>query len=73
MMTDTAHLTVEGMTCGGCVKNLKAALEAVPGVETADVVLEGGKVSVQYDPTRVKPAAFRQTVEEAGFDVVADK
>lgn len=69
-MSDTAHLTVEGMSCGGCSGKLKAALEAVPGVSAVDVVLEGGKVTVQYDPAIVDVPRLVSTVEDTGFDVV---
>ncbi len=41
------HLTIEGMTCGHCVANVKAALEAVSGVTRADVDLKPGKARVE--------------------------
>ena len=33
----TIELTVEGMTCGSCVKHVKQALQAVPGVVHVEV------------------------------------
>ncbi|GAB6968701.1 copper chaperone CopZ [Komagataeibacter kakiaceti JCM 25156] len=69
-MASTAHLTVEGMSCGGCSGKLKAALEAVPGVSAVEVVLEGGKVTVEYDPAVVDVSRLVNTVEDTGFDVV---
>lgn len=68
-MAETAHLTVEGMTCGGCAKSVTSALEAVAGVQSARVDLEGGAVSVAYDPAQTKPEAFVEAIEDAGFDV----
>lgn len=35
----TTHLKIEGMTCGHCVATVKKALEAVPGVQSAQVSL----------------------------------
>jgi len=34
------RLHIEGMTCGHCVAAVKGALQAVAGVESADVNLE---------------------------------
>lgn len=58
--------TVEGMTCGGCVRSVLAAVErAAPGAQ-AEVSLEKKElvVATEHDEARVKAA-----VEAAGFDV----
>ena len=39
-------LAVTGMTCGGCAKRVAAALEAVPGVTSADVDHGTGRARV---------------------------
>jgi copper chaperone len=70
-MTAIANLRVEGMSCNGCSSKLKRALEAVEGVSEADVVLDGGKVAVHYDPSLVQPSKFSQVVEDTGFDLVS--
>ena len=38
----TLHFEVQGMSCGGCVKNVTAALTRLPGVSTVDVDLPQG-------------------------------
>ena len=43
------HLEVKGMSCGGCVKNVTAALTRLPGVSTVDVDLQAGHVTVSGD------------------------
>jgi copper chaperone len=40
------NFTVRNVKCGGCVKAIQQGLQALPGVESVDVVIEGGKVSV---------------------------
>lgn len=45
----TIHLKVEGMSCGGCVKNVTAALKPLAGVSTVDVDLQAGHVTVNGD------------------------
>jgi hypothetical protein len=32
-------LQIEGMSCGGCVRNVRAALEALPGVQVKQVTV----------------------------------
>ncbi|MDR1854713.1 MAG: heavy-metal-associated domain-containing protein [Azoarcus sp.] len=61
-------LKIEGMSCGGCVRNVTKVLEALPGVSAAQVSLEAGSATVQYDPAKVDVAAMRAAVEGAGFD-----
>ncbi len=45
----TLELNVEGMTCGSCVKHVKKALEAVPGVAHVEVDLASGRAHVDGD------------------------
>lgn len=44
------ELAIEGMTCGGCAKRVKAALEVVRGVREACVSYEQGRAQVRADP-----------------------
>ena len=46
------HLNVQGMSCGGCVKSVTAALTRLPGVSTVDVDLQSGHVTVNGDLTQ---------------------
>ncbi len=64
----TTTLKVTGMTCGHCVNHVTKALQAVPGVESAEVTLEDGSavVSGQADT-----AALIQAVVDAGYSAEA--
>ena len=65
MTTNETTYRVEGMTCGGCVRSVTAAIErAAPGVPFT-VSLEQATVTVQgaHDARTVE-----QAVEDAGFD-----
>ena len=66
---ETVQFKVEGMSCGGCVKGVTAALSAVDGVGEVKVELEAAQATVHYDPARTTLAALHQAVEAAGFDV----
>ena len=66
---ETIQFKVDGMSCGGCVKGVTAALSAVDGVDQVQVDLESAQATVQYDPARANVAQLHQAVESAGFDV----
>lgn len=57
-------LKIDGMTCGHCVAAVTKALEAVPGVESADVVLDGGRATVLHEGI---PGALVAAVEDEGY------
>jgi copper chaperone len=61
-------IKVEGMSCGGCVRNVTGVLKAMPGVSEAEVSLDGACARVRYDPAQVTPEQMRAAVEAAGFD-----
>ena len=65
----TTVWTVEGMTCGHCVKAVTEEVAAIPGVTEVDVDLDSGRVTVvaDADPTTEAVAA---AVDEAGYTLV---
>lgn len=62
-------LKVDGMTCSGCANGVKNALLAVAGVQAVDVDLASKAVTVEFQGG-AQPAAWKQAVEDAGFDVI---
>lgn len=68
---DEVTIKVEGMSCGGCVRNVTGVLKALPGVADAAVSLESAQARVTFDPAQVSVAALREAVEAAGFDAPA--
>lgn len=63
----TTTLKVTGMTCGHCVSSVTEALESVAGVEHAQVDLQNGRATVEYDATRTSPDALASAVTEEGY------
>lgn len=63
-------MSVGGMSCQGCVKNVSGVLQGLPGVEKVEVSLEAAQVSISYDPQKADLSQFREAVENAGFDVL---
>lgn len=61
-MTQTTILTLEGLSCGHCVKRVKESLERRDDVEHAEVTQNEARISGQADLQ-----ALIATVEEAGY------
>lgn len=66
---ETTVLQVKGMTCGGCVRSVTKVLEGLPGVQSAEVSLDKANARIIFDPTRIGIKAFRQSVQDAGYEV----
>ncbi len=65
-MSQTSTWTVTGMTCGHCVASVTEELEEIDGVESVDVVLESGVVTVTSS-TPLERATVEAAVTEAGY------
>ena len=65
----TTTLTVQGMMCPHCEAHVKAALEAIPGVASAEASHKTGLVTVTLNAP-VDESLLRQAVEKAGYQVV---
>lgn len=60
-------ITIEGMMCAHCVKHVKDALEALPGV-SAQVSLENANAVCTYGEG-VTTDRLKEAVEQAGYQV----
>lgn len=61
-------LKIEGMQCGHCSSRVKAALEKVAGVASAEVSHETGTAVITGE--KLDAAALKAAVENQGFSVV---
>jgi copper chaperone CopZ len=64
-MTVQTKLNVSGMSCDGCVRHVRKALEKLPGVETKNVAI--GSAEVAYDPAKVKAEDIAEALRKAGY------
>ena len=62
-------LTVEGMSCGHCVKYIKETLEALDGVASVTVSLENKEAVIEHDNT-VSFEDLKRVVKETGYETV---
>lgn len=60
-------LNVDGMTWGGCVSKVRAALTNVPGVISADVSQADGKAIVKLEKGKATGIQLTDAVKNAGF------
>ena len=64
----TKTLSITGMMCAHCEATVKKALEAVPGVQSAQVSQEEGRAVVQCAEA-VADEALRKAVEDKDYNV----
>lgn len=62
----TQTLNIDGMTCGGCARAVRAALSEVAGVLTVEADPDAGTAVVTTD-REIPRDAYAAAVEEAGF------
>jgi Cu+-exporting ATPase len=63
------ELLVSGMNCGNCVQKVSRALQSVPDVANAVVVLDQGRATVRWKPGASRDtSALVKAVEAAGFE-----
>lgn len=65
----TTTYRVEGMTCEHCVRAVTTELVILPGVQSVDVDLESGAVTVTSNGP-LDESAVREAVDEAGYELV---
>ena len=65
---NTETFAVTGMTCGHCVASVTEEISELASVESVEVDLPTGAVTVTSSQP-LDPAAVRAAVEEAGYAV----
>ena len=65
--TETAQLSVPGMTCAVCPITVKKALDDVPGVSHVSVDFPAKTAQVQFDDSKTQVAALLKAVADAGY------
>lgn len=68
-MTTTATYTVTGMTCDHCVKAVSDEVATIDGIESVDVELDTGQLTVRSEEP-VSDDVVAAAVDEAGYSVV---
>jgi Cu+-exporting ATPase len=70
--TIATELLVKGMTCPNCARHVTEAIQSVPGVRSASVLLEAGRATVRWNPgTAQNVPAVIKAVQKAGYEAKA--
>lgn len=59
------RLSIDGMSCGHCVRAVSDALAKLPGVQVEQVSV--GTASVAYDPGQTSPEHIIDAVGDEGY------
>ena len=65
---EKVQLKVEGMTCGGCEKGVKAAIESVEGVSGTEVSYQTGLAMVEFDGEEANVKQIIKSIKKAGYE-----
>lgn len=66
---ENTTLQVKGMSCGHCVKAVEGSVGELNGVETVNVDLGTGSVSITFNPELVTLEKIKETIDDQGYDV----
>lgn len=67
----TQQYNITGMSCAACSASVQRVVSRLSGVESCDVNLITGKMTVTFDENLVSSADFYKKVEKAGFGISA--
>ncbi len=67
--TEKVKLPIVGMHCASCAANLTKALNALEGVETAEVNFAAEQAAIVYNPKKLGLDEISRTVAKTGFQV----
>jgi len=61
-------LRSDEFSCPSCVSKIEKSLKALPGVESARVRFNAGRIDVRHDPERVDTNELIEAVRRAGYE-----
>lgn len=67
----TTVLKVGGMSCEHCVKAVKTAVGALPGIGSVSVDLKAKTVTVEHDPGVAPLETIKSEIEDQGYNVLS--
>ncbi|KAF7849654.1 hypothetical protein BT93_L0425 [Corymbia citriodora subsp. variegata] len=67
-INQVCRIHVNGMTCTSCSSTVESALQAVQGVQKAQVALATEEAQVQFDPRVTNLDLLLKTIAEIGFE-----
>ncbi|MHC1719705.1 MAG: heavy metal translocating P-type ATPase [Clostridiaceae bacterium] len=69
----TKTLKIEGMTCTACAKAVERATKKLDGVIESNVNFATEKLTVTYEPSKVRTSDIKRAVDKAGYKALDDE
>ncbi|KAK8380400.1 hypothetical protein O3P69_016761 [Scylla paramamosain] len=73
MASVTSVISIEGMTCQSCVRNIEGVVGGLPGIHSVKVDLEGKRGTVIHDPKVVLGVQIADRIDDMGFEAKLEK
>lgn len=68
--SQVCRIRIKGMTCTSCSSTVESALQALPGVQRAQVALATEEAEVHYDSKILTYSQIMEAVENTGFEAL---
>lgn len=66
-ITTKIKMAVNGMSCMGCVANVKKTIQELAGVQEVTVSLEAKEAIVTFVNAKIEPEQIQEAVNKKGF------
>ena len=64
---------IEGMTCASCARAVERVTGKLDGVSSANVNLATEKLSISYEPSKLRASDIKNAIEKAGYKAVEEE
>ena len=68
MASVTSVISIEGMTCQSCVRNIEGVVGGLSGVQSVKVDLDGKLGTVIHNPNLIPGAQIADRIDDMGFE-----
>jgi len=65
-------MKIEGMTCAACAKAVERVTRKLDGVTESNVNLATEKLTISFEPDKVRLADIKNAIDKAGYKAVSD-
>jgi len=66
-------LKIEGMTCAACAKTVERVTKKLDGVIESNVNFATEKLSISYEPSKVRISDIKKVIEKAGYKALEEE
>lgn len=63
---------INGMTCAACANRIEKVLGRLEGVAQASVNFATEKLTIEYDPQKIKKSSIKESIEKVGYRIQED-